>query len=87
MPVYFTYDPNDPGDDALLVEKRRQVAMANREYSKYGLQKRIKLSYRPILDPKYSWKYDNKHKRSVRLEDAKRVVVYWSQSPVRRTES
>ena len=78
MPIFFTYDPNDPRDDEILAKKRREVAATNRVCRKMGIPKRIRLSYRPVLDPKYAWKYDLPEKRSVRVEDAKRVIVYWS---------
>ena len=83
MPVYFTYDPNDPTQEERVREKRLVVERANRACSKLGVAARLRLSYRPVLDPKYAWKYDLPFKRSVRVEDAKRVVVYWSLVPAR----
>lgn len=83
MPLYFKYDPNDPKHDSLLAKKRAEVRKANRDYAKYGIAERIRLTYSPRgINPKFKWKYSGS-KRRTRLEDAKEVAVYWSTRPVR----
>jgi hypothetical protein len=85
--LYFSYDPNCRSDDRLLAEKRRAISEANREYARLGLRKRIRLTYKPELDPRNAWKYGKNGLKAIRLEDARRVNVYWSTRPVGRPKS
>lgn len=84
---FFRYRPNVPSDDYKLDNIREHVKTVNAELKSAGSD----LRYKVLLTPgpvarAYAWKYENKHKRKVRLEDAKYVSVYVvPQGVIRRT--
>jgi hypothetical protein len=71
----FSYDPMSRADAEVLRGAREVVKRFNREVATTGLRYRLSQSARgPRAE--HSWKYDNKHKPRLRIEDAARVDVY-----------
>lgn len=85
----FTYQPSDPADDKFVDDLRgiiRAFNLASR-LVQTGPQFRISLSPRKGQNNPHAWKYDNHHKRRLRLEDACEVDVYVSTRARRGAES
>ena len=70
----FTYQPNDPRDDAIVQDLRDFFRQVNAS----GFLGRYRVSFSARLGKAnpYHWKYQNRFRPRLRLEDAAFVDVY-----------